>query len=348
MKLRRLLLLAGLIGILLVVMANLGDLPKFVAALQHLHWYIIVLIIAVQLVSYYCNAHYYQIFFAISDYKVDLRRLFEASLAINFANQALPSGGVAGTTYLSEAVKPEVPAGMATLAQLGRYIFTFLSYIIVLLIGFLLLFLAGSSDLDKPSVRFVIILMLAVIAVGQVLLMVFSDRTRLEAFMKPILSFGNGFKRRILRRAGPLVNDETLDAFLEDFYSGYRLVISHKGRWPQLLGWSLAYNIAEVMTIYVVFVGLGLWVNPGVVITAYTLAIIASLAGFVTGGVGVYELSMIGAFTALGIPFATAFTVVLVYRVLSMIIFLPPGFYYYRRNLLRQSEDPPSSEELAT
>jgi len=36
------------------------------------------------------------------------------------------------------------------------------------------------------------------------------------------------------------------------------------------LAWSLAYNVAEVLTIYVVFVGLGIWINPGVVITAYT------------------------------------------------------------------------------
>ena len=100
------------------------------------------------------------------------------------------------------------------------------------------------------------------------------------------------------------------------------------------MAWSLAYNVAEVLTIYVVFVGLGIWINPGVVITAYTLAIIASLAGFLTGGIGVYELGMIGTFTALGIPFATAFTVVLVYRALSMILFLPPGFYFYRRQLL--------------
>jgi uncharacterized protein (TIRG00374 family) len=339
MKLRRLLLLVGLIGICVLLLAHLGDLPKFWDALQDLGWYVVPAIIVVQLGSYYANARYYQAFFAISDYHVGLRRLFEASLAINFANQALPSGGLVGTTYLSEAVKPEVPAGTAALAQLGRYIFTFLSYFIVLAAGFLMLFLGRNSDLNKPSVKLVIILMLAVLGIGIVLLMVFQERKRLEPVLKLGVHIINGFGRRVLRRQKDLIGESRISGFLDEFYRGYHLVMDHKGRWPKLLGWSLAYNFTEVLTIYVVFIGLGVWVNPGVVVTAYTLAIIASLAGFLTGGVGVYELGMIGTFTALGVPFATSFTVVLVYRALSMIIFLPPGFYYYRRHLVRRSAE---------
>ncbi len=334
MKLRRLLLLAGLIGLAVLVMVHLNDLTKFWDALQDLQWYIIPLIVIVQLGSYYFNARYYQAFFAISHYHIGLRRLYETSLAINFANQALPSGGVAGTTYLSEAVKPEVPAGTATLAQLGRYVFTFLSYFIVLAVGFLLLFLGRNSDLNKPSVKLVIILMLAVLTVGLILLMVFQERKRLEAVLRQGVRALNWFGRVILRRVRPLIDPERISTFLDEFYVGYHLVLGGRGRWSKLLGWSLGYNIAEVLTIYVVFVGMGMWINPGIVITAYTLAIIASFAGFLTGGVGVYELGMIGTLTALGVPFATGFTVVLVYRALSMILFLPPGFYFYRRRLL--------------
>jgi uncharacterized protein (TIRG00374 family) len=338
MKLSRFLLLAGLLGVGILLLANLGDLSKFLLALRHFHWYVIVLFVVVQLGSYYCNARYYRAFFAISEHTVELRRLYEVSLAINFANQVVPSGGVAGTTYLTEAVKDEVPAGMATLAQLGRYIFTFLSYFIVLAVGFLIFFLSDDSDLNKVSVRFIIILMLAVLAVGLILLMVFAERSRLEATLRPITRLVNIFGRRILRRSKPIIKPHWADQFLDEFYRGYHLVLGHKGRWPTLLGWSLAYNIAEVATIYVVFLGLGQWVNPGIVITAYTLAIIASFAGFLTGGIGVYELGMIGTFTALGIPFAMAFTVVLVYRVLSMVLFLPPGFYFYRRHLLQRKQ----------
>ena len=332
---RRLLLLVGLIGICVLLLAHLGDLSKFWDALQDLGWYVVPLVIIVQLGSYYANARYYQAFFAISNYTIGLRRLFETSLAINFANQALPSGGLVGTTYLTEAMKPEVPSGTSALAQLGRYIFTFLSYFIVLAAGFLLLFLARDSNLNKPSVKLVIILMLAVLGIGLVVLMIFQERARFEPVLRLGVRLINGFGHRVMRHQDDLIGTDRVTRFLDEFYRGYHLVIGHRGRWPKLLAWSLLYNLTEVLTIYVVFIGMGMWVNPGIVVTAYTLAIIASFAGFLTGGVGVYELGMIGTFTALGVPFATSFTVVLVYRALSMILFLPPGFYFYRSRLLK-------------
>jgi uncharacterized protein (TIRG00374 family) len=82
-----------------------------------------------------------------------------------------------------------------------------------------------------------------------------------------------------------------------------------------------------------VFIGFGQLINPGVVITGYALAIILSITSIFTGGIGVYEAGMIGTFAALGIPFALAFAVVIVYRVLNMGIFLPVGFFFYRRDL---------------
>ena len=334
MKLRHLLLLVGLVGIGIIVLVNLGDAPAFFAALQHFHWYAVPLMIAVQLGSYYTNARYYQAFFAMSDHEVDFRRLYEASLAINFVNQAVPSAGVAATTYLREAIKPQVSIGTAALAQLGRYIFTFVSYFIVLAVGFLFLFLGTGERLDRVSVRVVLVLMLALLAAGTVLLAVFSERLRLEATLSPVIRVINGFSRKVLRRKRLPLGPARMKRFLDEIYRGYELIKERRDRWPVFLGWSLACNIAEVSTLYIVFVGLGSWINPGVVITAYTIAIIASSVGFITGGIGIYELTMIGGFVALGVPLALSLSAVLLYRILSMILFLPPGFYFYRRHLL--------------
>jgi uncharacterized membrane protein YbhN (UPF0104 family) len=88
-----------------------------------------------------------------------------------------------------------------------------------------------------------------------------------------------------------------------------------------------------VVTIYVVFIGFGQWANPGSVVVGYTFAIIASMSALVVGGLGAYEAGMIGTFTALGMPFALAFAVVIVYRVLNLGIFLPLSFIYYRKHL---------------
>jgi uncharacterized protein (TIRG00374 family) len=150
--------------------------------------------------------------------------------------------------------------------------------------------------------------------------------------LAPFVGLINGFGRRFLHRP-KLVSAALLDKFLDEFYRGYHEIVSQTKRWPQLLRWCLGSNIAEVATVYAVFVGFGHFVNPGVVITGYMLAIVASVGGIFIGGLGVYEAGMIGAFVALGLPFALSFAVVMVYRILSMGIFLPVGLYFYRKHL---------------
>jgi uncharacterized protein (TIRG00374 family) len=97
--------------------------------------------------------------------------------------------------------------------------------------------------------------------------------------------------------------------------------------------WAFVANLTEVLTIYVVFLAFGAVINPGAVIAAYTLANIFSLMSVFTSGAGVYEAAMITALVALSVPFALAVSVVLVYRIANMAIFLPIGFHYYRELL---------------
>jgi uncharacterized protein (TIRG00374 family) len=331
MKLRRVLIILGLLGLSALLLTNLGGLHKFFDTLQHVQWYIVPLLVGVQLISYLCNAKYYQAFFAVSHAEVPLSRLYEISLAINFANQAIPAGGVAGTTYLTQAVKPDIAPGTATLAQLGRYVFTFLSHFPVLAVGFLLLFFGDS--LEKISVRLTILAMLFVLALGVVLVMIFSERRRLEHALKPFIRLANSFGRIVLRRPHPVIQTAQLEHFLDEFYDGYHRTMRHKGQWLRLFGWALGGNLAEIFTVYAVFIGFGTWPNPGIVITAYTLGIMVSVLGIFTNGVGVYEAGLIGTLSALGIPIAQAFAVVIVYRGLNLGIFLPVGLVYYRKYL---------------
>ena len=329
--LRRILIWVALIGLGIALITNIGGIEKFWHALHQIHWYLIPLLIGIQLISYYCNARFYQQFFAGSHRHVEVRKLYELSLAINFANQVIPAGGVAGTTYLVQSLKAEVPGGTVTLAQLARYAFTFLSYFVILGFGFVLLFLSG--DLNKVSVRIMLLVMLGVLAVGTIGLVILSERRRLERILAPILHLGDGIKHRVFRNTKPLVAPDRLSGFLDELYEGYD-ALTHQRRHRHLLfGWALGGNVAEVLTLYAVFVGFATFPNLGTVIAGYTLAIMASILGVFTGGVGVYEFGMIGTLSALGIPFALAFTVVIVYRGLSMLIFLPPGFFYYRKYL---------------
>ena len=331
MNIRRALVLLGLLGLGYLLASNLGGVNTFWDALRQMRWYLIPLLIVTQIASYWTNAGFYRAFFRMTERSVDYRKLYEVSLAINFATTVIPAGTVAGTTFLASAVHDEVPPGQATLSQIARYIFTFMSYFVVMATGFIWLFFGG--NIGRISVRFTIFVMLGVLVGFIILILVFSERRRLEATLHPVIYGVNKLGRTIMRRPvnRPLVSVNRLSTFLDEFYEAYEELSHHRRYRLQLFWWTLGCNIFEVMSVYAVFIGFGHWVNPGIVIAGYTFAIIASSVGFLTNGIGIYEAGMIGTFTALGEPFGLAFTVVIVYRALSMILFLPPGFVYYRK-----------------
>lgn len=331
MKRKKWLSTAGLVALVLLLALNFGHLQQFVQIIGHARWYILLFILVAQAFSYWSKSKYYQSFFAIFGYAIKIRELYGAALAINFVNQAFPSGGVSGTSYLSQFLKDEVPVGKATLAQLGSYVFTFLSYLAVLILGFVLLFLG--NNLSKLTVRIVTLFILLIIVAGLLLVTVVNDRQRIEGLAEKGIRLLNRIKLKLFRRRQVVVRHAHLRRFFDEFYEGYHFLMQERSHWPRLLGYSLGGNVAEVATVYVVFAAFGAWINPGVVIVGYTIANMFSIVSIVSSGAGLYEASMVGAFVALGVPFALALSVVLVYRVLNFVLFLPAGYLIYRKNV---------------
>jgi Mg2+-importing ATPase len=331
MKTRQIFLWAGLVALGAIIIVNFGYINHFIDVLDQVHWYVFILVIATQLWSYYSNAKFYQAFLAIFDYKIESERLFEAAIAINFVNQAFPSGGVSGASYLSQYLHGEVPVGKAALAQFGRYIFTFFSFLGVLVLGFLMLFL--TDNVSRLTVRITLLFILFLIILSLLLVTVVADRARVERLALILVSGINKINQMIRRRRKRLITLDQVNRFFNEFYEGYYFLLSQRGHWRLPLLYTLSGSLAEVATVYVVFLAFGNFINPGVVIAGYTLANVISIIAVISGGVGVYELTMITAFVALGVPFALAVSVVIVYRVLNFALFLPIGFYLYRKQL---------------
>jgi len=331
MKMRSLLQTVGFISLAALIVFSRGRIRQIIPLLGHIRWYFFVVFILVQLGSYWFNAKYYQSFFAIFKHQVPTKLLYACSLAVNFVNQAFPSGGISGTSYLTTTLKDYVPMGKTTLAQLMNYLFTVVAFLVVLTLGFFLLFLTGR--LQQASVRIIMLLILAIVVFCIVVLVIISDRNRVEGIIKRLNGILNNFSRKVLHRRSPFVTEAQLNRFIEEFYHGYDAFTEEKGHWRLPFIYSLGYNVTEVATVYVVFLAFGHVVNPGSVIAAYTLANLFSLVSVFTNGAGVYEATMIGSLVALGIPFNVSFPVVLVYRVLNFGIFLPVGYVAYRKTV---------------
>lgn len=330
MTLRRWLLAAALGAIGILTYINLGRINQAVILLGDANWQALILVVAVQLVSYLTNALFYRSFLSILGYRRKLKELYEIAITINFVNLIFPSAGLSGASFLSRELEG-VPVGKSMLTQIFRYVFTAVSFFVVLTVGWLFLFLAGEVDLIIG--RITLLILLIIIFGGILIAMYVSDRPKMEQLTKWIVATINLWSGRIRRKRSRLISEEQRKLFLDEFYQGGQILLSKRGRWIRPLIFSLAGNIFEVGTIYVVFMAFGTFLNPGVVVAAYTLANIFSLASLVTGGIGVYEATMVAAFVSLGVPLAVAFPVTIVYRVLNFWIFLPLGFYFYRQRL---------------
>ncbi len=331
MNVRRVLVSVGLLAFVVIIAANLGRLSQLPQIFGHVNLFILVLLIPVQLVGYYFNAKFYQSFLKIMGYKVEVKRLYKAAMAINFVNQAFPSGGISGISYFANDLSDEVPGGKSTLAQLGWQVFGYLSFLIVLGVGFLLLFYGG--NVYRVTVRLILLFIIILLGVGIFIAAIINQRSMVESITDRVIGLINRFWHRIRHRA--LVGTAQLKHFLDDFYQGKELLFQQRGLWHQPALYALLGNITEVATVYVVFMAFGHPINPGVVIAAYTVANIFSLTGVATNGAGAYEAAMIATLVALGQSFSLSFSIVLVYRVVNMATFLPAGFYFYRQRVRR-------------
>jgi uncharacterized protein (TIRG00374 family) len=325
LKLRNILALIGVAGLAIVILTNHHQLTNFWHLFKTLRWYFIVAVILVQLASYYVNALYYRSILKIFSHDVGLMRLFEGALAANFVNYVVPTAGLAGAGYLSQVLSPDVPRGKGVLTQLMRYALSGLAVVIMLPVGFILILLSGNSG--RPIVRIALASALAITIFGvAAVVLVYHERQLRRAA---------GWTTRHLRRLLPKLKPEALESFIDEFYTGWRAMTKQKRRMLVPIAWSIIYIIIEIATFYLVFVAFGKAVNPGIVIMAYLFANIASIFGGLFFSTGIFELGMAGTLVALGLPFVLALSVTTVYRILNLLIGLPPGLYYYKKYLPR-------------
>jgi hypothetical protein len=118
---------------------------------------------------------------------------------------------------------------------------------------------------------------------------------------------------------------EVTESWLNGLFKAADLLLVGGWRGP-LLGAVL--NVAfDMMTLFFLFIAAGNPVSLGVLLTGYGLPLLlAKMAFFIPGGVGVIESTMVGLYTSLGVPESVSVVVVLVYRALSFWLPLTLGF----------------------
>jgi uncharacterized protein (TIRG00374 family) len=290
-----------------------------------------------QFINYHAYTMMYQQFYSVLGERIRYKSLFRLTLELNFINNIFPSGGVSGFSYYSIRMKDaDVPTGKSTLVQLAKYITIFISFQILLAIG--LLFLA----FDGRAGGLVILVagsIATLLAVGTFLLAyIIGSKRRINEFFTFVTKVINKIIHTFRRGHPETINIERTHKIFDDLHENYMQLRSNMNQLKKPLLWGVVANLSEVLTIYTVYVAFGSLVNPGAVILAYAVANFAGLVSVLPGGVGIYEFLMTVVLAASGVSPALSVPVTLMYRILNMLIQLPPGYYFYHKALHRNTQ----------
>jgi len=167
--------------------------------------------------------------------------------------------------------------------------------------------------------------------------MIIGSKKRIDATFTFLTKAINKLLHFFLPRSPETINIQRAKHAFEDLHNNYKTIESkwQELKWPFV--WALLANLTEILSIYVVYLAFGEWVNLGAVILAYAVANFAGLVSVMPGGVGIYEALMTGVLVAAGVPAALSLPVTVMYRVLSTLIQVPPGWYFYHKTLTSNS-----------
>lgn len=333
MKIKHFLFFIALVILGILFVLNIGKLQNLKNLVQNMNIWILSSIIIVRYLSYWANSKYFQAFFKIFDQKIKHKRLFPVVMSMNFVNTVFPSGGISGVSFMSHELSDQVNSRTVTMAQIFWYPISFFCYLIYAILAFGLLFL--SNQPIRISSKIVLIFLITIIVLGAVAAVLLFSRDLTKRLMywltRPINAVLKRFKHDTL-------SAKNVESFINDFYDTLSYISKNHLQLRSPILAVMAYVFFEVLSIYIVFLAFGALVNPGVVIAGYVLALVFSLASIFTGGIGVYEATMVATFVALGQPFALSLPVVTVYRLIALWLFIPLGLYYYKKSMIDKKQ----------
>jgi len=297
-------------------------------------WYV-MLIIPAQVLSYFAQAKLYQgLFRAVGD-RFRTKSMLRLALELNFVNTVFPSGGVSGFSYINIRLREEkVSAAKATLVQMLRFVMIFIAVQIMLAVGLIALSVGGRANDFAILIAGVVGTLIAVLTF--IMAFVIGSKSRINSFFVFITRVVNGVIH-IFRPGHPeTINVSRAKRAFTELHETFVQLQRNMSMLKRPLAWALLTIAAEVLTIYVVYVAFGQWVNIGAVILAYAVANFAGLISILPGGIGIYEALMTAVLAAGGISAVVSLPVTVMYRIVSMLVQLIPGYFFYHRTLHAQ------------
>lgn len=329
--------IATFAALLILVVSIRDQISQTFSDLGWVNVWALLLMVVFQVLNYLSQTRTYQGLFAVLGHNFSQKKLIKFSLEMNFVNHVFPSGGAAGLSYFGMRFRQEgVSVAKSTLIQLMKLVLLFLSFEVLLIFGLIVLAAGGRANNLVILLSGVITTVLLFGTAGFIYMM--AKKSRIHKTFTAVGKALNKFIYLFNRKNAETISMASIQKVVEELDDNQSLFMKHWRELRRPFWWSLAANASEIMTIFVVYLAFGEWVNLGAIILAYAIANFAGLISILPGGIGIYEGLMTLVLATAGVSAAVSLPVTIMYRVLNTVIQLPPGYYFYHRNLREVSK----------
>jgi uncharacterized protein (TIRG00374 family) len=321
-----------LLALALLVYSIRDQIVQTYQDIQRVHIWAIAIIPFALLLKYHALTQMHREILVFFGERIRYRSMFRVQLELNMVNTVFPSGGVTGVSYFGVRMKDaDVSAGKSTIVQFLKFILLFVSFQILLAAGLFMLAIEGQANslLILIAGSLATLLFVFTLLLGYIL----SSKRLINKFLSYVTKQLNKFIHFFRRSKPETINASKVEELFSELHESYVQLKGNKAVLKRPLLFALLSNVAEILALYSVYMAFDSFVNPGAVIIAFAIANFAGLVSILPGGIGIYEALMTATLAAAGVPAALSLPVTVMYRILTSVMQLVPGYYYYHKNL---------------
>jgi uncharacterized protein (TIRG00374 family) len=277
-----------------------------------------------QIATYFASALNYKSLMRSFHWRkqVSVMKLAVLSIVTLFFNQTVPSAQISGNSFLFSYLKKKQVEAAKILSLIVIELLTFyasMEIIVILLIGGLVI--SGKH------------LYLIFILIGGFLLYgLFAIGVGFLSSKKMIQKINRKISRvKWLKKIFQKLENPTDDMKIDEVKNPWKTFKGHTKGWFMAIFFQFLLFASDAFTIFILFRGLGVDVDAGQVIIAFTLTKVVSLIPFLPGALVLYESSLSFFLSRLGVPLGISIMATLLYRVLSFWLPMLVGFILYRK-----------------
>jgi uncharacterized protein (TIRG00374 family) len=298
------------LGALVTFVARRGEVAQFAGLLRDLQprWFFAALVL--QVFSQLSSAAVWYAVFRFAGHPSEFGALLRVRLAMIFANEAVPSAGLAGSAVAIRGLaNQDIPSNIVVTAIVAGVMTTYAAGAIALLATIVLL-----QPYHRLSQHVLIggIVMSAAVVAG------FIAFTWRRATIAPRLRTG---LRRMPRVA----------AALDTIASAPIGVLHSASFWSRAVALQLAVILLDSSTLFVLLTALGTRPEPVAVFGSFMIATAATGAIPLPGNLGAFEAALVAILHVFGFRIEPALAAALLLRGFTVWLPLIPGLWYSRR-----------------